>query len=137
MFTDGLVVGLTANEHFGAHVSDLAQSAINGEGDPETGAQGEHQFDAVAVDGTQGGQRGVVHDPHVSAGRLAQLGLELETLPLGFELRVDLGGDSPGSREVARAHDVTIDELAGKADAHARTGATFDPFVQRFDETFG
>jgi len=42
------------------------------EGDPETGTQGENQFDAVAVDRAEGGQRGVVHDPHVSTRRLAK-----------------------------------------------------------------
>ena len=84
-------------DSFGADVADLAQCAVNSEGDPETGTQGENQFDAVAVDRAEGGQRGVVHDPHVSTRRLAKFVLEREALPLCLEIGIDVRGHPAGS----------------------------------------
>ena len=137
VFADRLVVGLAADEDLRADVANLSQRAVDGEGDAETGAQREHQFDAVSFDRAERGQRRVVDDPHVATGHPAEFVLERETLPLGLQTGIDVRRHPAGAREVARPHDATVDELSGEADADSRALAPLDPLVQRLDQSLG
>ena len=124
-----LVVGLAVAEDLRADVSRPLKPPVDGERQSESGAEGEDELGARALDATERSHGGVVDDAHVASTRLTQGVLEVKAAPLPVDHRVLLRRGASRTRKVAGRHHDTVAELPGKAHPDASTPALGDPLL--------